>query len=368
MNRYAFFKLRCVYINRVYLVCFFYSLTFGQINAQNAPKYSNEFLNIGVGAKALGMGNAQVAVVNDATSGYWNPAGLLDIANKYEGTLMHAEYLGGNAQYDYIGFATPIDSVSHLGITAIRLGSDNIPDTRFLYDASGNLNYDNIRFFNVADYAVLFSYARKIRKLKLGANFKVIYRNAGNFANAWGFGLDVGAKYSLKNWHFGLMARDVTGTFNAWSHNTALVYDIFVLTGNEIPQNSIEITLPKLILGVAKSFKIKEKIGILPTLDLVTTFDGQRNVLYKSELISIDPSFGIELDYQKTVFLRGGINNFQQIKNFDGSTYTQSQLNFGIGLRIKKVTIDYALTKNNTDRLADAIFSNIFSIKAGFNK
>ena len=45
-------------------------------SAQNAPKYSNEFLYIGVGARGLGMGGAQAASVNDITSGYWNPAGL----------------------------------------------------------------------------------------------------------------------------------------------------------------------------------------------------------------------------------------------------------------------------------------------------
>ena len=40
-------------------------------------KYSNEFLNIGAGARGLAMGSAQVASVNDGTAGYWNPAGLL---------------------------------------------------------------------------------------------------------------------------------------------------------------------------------------------------------------------------------------------------------------------------------------------------
>ena len=47
--------------------------------AQDAPKYSNEFLAVGVGARALGMGNAFTAVTNDVTSGYWNPAGLLGV-------------------------------------------------------------------------------------------------------------------------------------------------------------------------------------------------------------------------------------------------------------------------------------------------
>src|SRR6478752_7434864 len=105
----------------------------GLIQAQiTAPKYSNEFLNIGIGARSLGMANVQTASVNDVTAGYWNPAGLLNIKTKYEVGLMHAEYFAGISKYDYVGFATQIDSQSVLAVSAIRFGTDNIPDTRFL--------------------------------------------------------------------------------------------------------------------------------------------------------------------------------------------------------------------------------------------
>lgn len=338
--------------------------------AQNTPKYSNEFLNIGIGARSLGMANTQVAISEDVTAGYWNPAGLLAIKDKYQVSLMHAEYFAGIAQYDYVGFATPIDSVSHIGASIIRFGVDDIPDTRFLYDADGRLNYDNISFFNSADYAFLLSYARKsklIKGLRLGANFKVVYRNVGDFANAWGFGLDFGMQLQRGTWQFGLMARDVTGTFNAWTHNTALIFDIFSQTGNEIPENSIELTLPRLILGVSKSFLIQKKYGILLSSDISTTYDGPRNTLIRSERISIDPRFGLELDYSKLVFLRFGLGNFQRIKSISGdSSYLSFQPNFGIGLKIKSIVIDYALTDIGDE--AEALYSNVFSFKVGFGK
>ncbi len=346
------------------LSCF--SIDIGQ--AQNTPKYSNEFLNIGVGGRGLGMSNAQVAIVNDVTAGYWNPAGLLQIQDKYQASLMHSEYFAGIAQYDYAAFATPIDSVSHLGISLIRFGVDNIPDTRFLYDADGRLNYDNIRFFNSADYAFLFSYARKsnlLRGLRLGATFKVVYRNAGDFANAWGFGLDFGAQLTRKNWHFGLMLKDITGTFNAWTHNTSLIFDTFTQTNNEIPENAIEITLPKLFLGIAYQFRIREKVGVLSSLDLGTTFDGPRNVLIRSDVVSMDPSLGFELDYQKIVFLRVSVGKFQQIKDAsDGSKYWTAQPNFGVGIKIKRVSLDYALSDIGDQ--AEGLYSNVFSLKVGF--
>ncbi len=350
------------------LFYFGFSAIFSSVLAQiTAPKYSNEFLNIGVSARGLGLAGSQVAIADDATAGYWNPAGLVHLQDRYQISLMHAEYFAGIAQYDFAAFATPIDSMSYMAVSLIRFGVDDIPDTRFLYDADGRLNYDNIRFFNAADYAFTFSYARRsnwIKGLSLGANLKVIYRNVGDFANAWGFGLDAGAQLRRENWRFGLMLRDTSPTFTAWSHNVDAIYDIFVQTGNEVPQNTTEVTLPKAILGVARIFNIKENFSILATADLNTTFDGQRNVLIQSRTVSIDPSIGLELDYKKLVYMRFAVGNFQNIKNFDGSTFLSYQPNFGIGIKIKNFAIDYALT--DVGDQSEALYSNVFSLRVGF--
>ncbi|HBH21893.1 MAG TPA: hypothetical protein DDY13_00575 [Cytophagales bacterium] len=332
------------------------------------PKYSNEFLAIGVGARAFGMGHAMTSISNGVSSTYWNPAGLLDIEEKYAASLMHASWFGGIANYDYAGFATPIDSNSHLGISLVRMGVDDIPDTRFLYDANGALNYDNIRFFSAADYAFFISYARKIPsipKLRLGGNIKVIYRNVGNFANAWGFGLDVSAIYKTNGWNFALMLRDVSGTFNVWTHNSSLLADIYAQTDNVIPETSIELTLPKTILGVSKSWRFAEKYGVLLAMDAILTFDGKRNTLLPSDFASVDPSFGLELDYLEKGFVRFGLGDFQEIKKLGGGTEMTMQPNFGIGVAFKNVRIDYALT--NVGELSESLYSHIFSINLGFN-
>ncbi len=55
-------------------------------------KYSNEFLNIGAGARGLGMGASQAASVTDGTAGYWNPAALVGVQNAPSINLMHASY------------------------------------------------------------------------------------------------------------------------------------------------------------------------------------------------------------------------------------------------------------------------------------
>src|SRR5215831_19787050 len=71
-------------------------------------KYSNEFLNIGAGARGLAMGSAQVASVEDGTAGYWNPAGLVGVKDHPNLNLMHSEYFAGIGKYDYGSVAVPL--------------------------------------------------------------------------------------------------------------------------------------------------------------------------------------------------------------------------------------------------------------------
>jgi len=334
----------------------------------NAPKYANEFLAIGVGARAAGMANTQVAIVSDATSGYWNPAGLLNQTNKFNGVLQHAEYFSGIAKYDYAAFSMPLDTVSALSFSIIRFGIDDIPDTRFLYDASGALNYDNIRFFSAADYGFFTSYARKLPILggiNVGGSFKIIHRRAGQFATGWGFGLDVGAQYKLKNWKLGAMFRDVTGTFTAWSINSDSLVSTYVQTGNVVPSTTLEVALPRLILGVGRQFTFK-KFGLLPTFDLTITFDGKRNTLVKSSLASIDPTMGLEISYASMAFLRVGVKNYQELKNFDGSTYAVAEPTFGLGFKYRALSLDYALTSVGVQ--TESLYTHVFSLMLNLDK
>lgn len=334
-----------------------------------APKYSNEFLSIGVGARALGMSNSYITSVNDVTAGYWNPAGLLGIKNQHQVALMHSEYFAGIAKYDYGAFATRLDSNSVLGVSMVRFGVDDIPNTTELIDANGNVNYDRITTFSAVDYAFLVSYAKqlKIPGLRLGANVKIIRRKVGDFAGAWGFGLDAGAQYDYKKWKFAAMARDVTSTFNAWSTNLSEeTKQVFIATGNEIPGNSVEITLPKLLLGAARKFDFTEKISLLAEVNMDATFDGKRNVLIKSKAISLDPHMGLEASYMNIIFLRAGIGNYQTYTDAVGKKINTMQPNIGVGVKIKSVYIDYALTDIGDKSVA--LYSNVFSIKVDINK
>jgi hypothetical protein len=349
---------------------FIFVATFISFGAM-AQKYSNEFLNIGVGGRALGMANANVATAEGAYAGYWNPAGLLTQKKNIEIGLMHAEYFAGIAKYDFIGATKRIDSNSVAGLSILRFGVDNIPNTLDLVDANGNVDYSKITSFNAVDFAALLSYARRIPSLKgldIGGNFKIIRRRIGDFAGAWGFGLDASAKYNYKKWVLAAMARDVTGTFNAWSFNfSQQQIATLIQTNNKIPTNSLEITSPKLILGLARSFSFwKDRISVLGEVNLINTFDGQRNTVISSKLWSMEPAFGLEVGYKGFVFLRGGLGNIQKQLNDRATLYvTTVQPNIGVGVHYEIFTLDYALTDIG-DHSA-SLYSNIFSLKIALN-
>jgi hypothetical protein len=336
-------------------------------------KYSNEFLSIGIGARALAMSGSVSASIGDVSAGYWNPAGLASIGSDAQVGLMHAEYFAGIAKFDWGSVAIPVQNKSRvIGLSFIRFGVDDIPNTLFLFEPDGSINYDNITNFSVADYAFMFHYAQQLGKvegLRIGGSAKVIHRTAGGFAKSWGFGLDLGMQYTLKDhWHFGAMLRDITTTFNAWSFDfTEDEQQVLLQTGNILPESSYEITAPRIILSAAYAAPLGEKFGVLTELNFDLTTDGKRNVLVSGAPLSVDPHLGVEFNYAKLIYLRGGVGNLQRALSDDNlEEVWLVQPNIGVGLRIKSVALDYAFTNiSGNDQL---LYSHVFSLMVDINK
>jgi hypothetical protein len=353
-------------MNRTFLTSCCLLVLSGLSHAQT-PKYSNEFLSIGVGARGMGMSGAVAASTDDATSAAWNPAGLNGIGSDIQIAAMHAELFAGISKFDYGTVASRIDTSRVIGFSVIRFGTDDIPNTLDLMDASGVIDYSKLKSFSIADYAFLFSYAKtsKIEGLRYGGSAKIIHRKVGEFGKAWGFGIDLGAQYQKGNWLFGLMAKDITSTYNAWSYNTELFEETFSTTGNEIPKNSTEITLPKMILGAGYRRDITSKISLLAEINADMTFDGPRNVFISSNPVSVDPHIGLEIGYNRFVFLRAGLMNIQKVKNFDQTQSTIVQPNLGLGVKLGRLALDYALANIGSN---ETPYSNIFSLRLDINK
>ena len=332
-------------------------------SAQAVRKYSNEFLNIGVDAAALGMSNAVVAGTNDVNSGYWNPAGLVNLEQN-QVSLMHAAYFANIANYDYIAFAKPLDDDSAIGLSVIRFGVDDILNTTQLIDEQGNIDFNRISLFSTADYAVTFSYARRlpIDGLNVGANAKVVRRIIGDFASSWGFGLDVGLQWKKGKWDFGVMARDITTTVNAWSideEQFATISDAVEGQNQELPE-STEITIPKLQMGLGRTWIHHYDYSFRAEVDFNFRF-AQTNDVISSSSVSMTPAAGFEFGYNELVYVRAGVGNFQEITQLDNTASLSFQPNIGVGFKYKGIHVDYALTDIG-DQSA-ALYSNVFSLK-----
>ena len=336
-------------------------------NSQIVRKYSNEFLNIGAGARGLAMGGAVISNQNDVYAPMWNPAGLTEVERDWQGAAMHAEYFESIAKYDYISFAKALDSKNGvLGISIVRLGIDNILNTTQMIDSEGNIDYDKITKFSTSDYAGIISYAFHPggkQKISVGVNAKIVYRNVGKFANGFGFGFDLGAIYKTDSgYQLGAMLRDATTTVNFWTINQKELSA--VVNGEEFnpaPKDKMEITMPKLNMGISKNFELNRDLEFLPEAGVNVDF-AKTAALISTDFASITPYLGAELSFQKMIFVRAGVNKFQNVTDIeDLKRKVTFQPSAGIGVRYRGLTLDYAITSTGIG--GSNYFSNFFSLK-----
>lgn len=333
-----------------------------------APTYSNEFLELPRGARAYSLYDASIVMPDQAFSVGGNPALLQTLHQRHAAALMHVSHFEGLASSDLAAYATRLDSISVLGVALFRYGVDQIPNTTDLIDASGNFDYDRLTYFSTADYAVHLSYARKwTPQSSWGVNLKVIYRQVGSFASAFGMGWDIGYYARMDRFSYALQVTDATSSVTTWSYNAeALAIPDFVLPSgdtvrNAVPSSKVEIKMPAFRAAIAFPFQINQDFHITALAALRLNTDGERNSLVHFNRFSMDPSFAAELDYQSMIYLRLGCSQFQKISKLDSGSYWSVEPSMGLGLKFSNFQIDYAL--GNVSSMGLARFSHIFSLK-----
>lgn len=304
------------------------SLSFSQTEV---GKYSGEFLSLGVGGRALGMGGAHVAVAEDVTSGYWNPAGLARM-NYPQISLMHEEHFGSLVNYNYAAVAIPYGPDMSFAVSAIRLSIDGIPDTRdALIDrqtgeqisdptnVNWGLDYSKITEFSNTDWAFFLSFAKKQSdNFYWGANVKFIRRDIAEFG-ATGIGFDVGAIYMpYDNFTVGANIMDVTTTFLVW----------------DTPSGRNELISPTAKIGAAYMLEL---LGgrFTPAMDFDIRFENRQSASnFNIGPVSFDARFGLEYNYNNLIAIRGGYNDVKQFT-------------VGAGVKLPKLNIDYTFATFN---------------------
>ncbi len=179
------------------------------VPAQSDGEYGTTMnLGYGAGARALSLGRAYVAMANDPTAVFWNPAGL-EIIPRTSFTLFHNQLFEGT-MYDFVGFAYPTLNYGTVGIGFTRVGTDDIPYVSEHNVVLGSMNYEEDELY--------ISYAKKLPfRLYGGLTFKFRRQSFSLInQNATGLGLDFGLMYRpeweskfLRNLGFGFSFRNL---------------------------------------------------------------------------------------------------------------------------------------------------------------
>ncbi|MCH8567261.1 MAG: PorV/PorQ family protein [Balneolales bacterium] len=316
------------------------------VQAQNFIRvsYGNDFMSVGSGARALGMGGSHTAIVNDVTAAYWNPAGLVFVEG-FEAAYMHSERFGGIVGYDYGGIAMPVPgSQGTFAVSFFRQGVDNIKNTLNAWDRDRQRPRENpndfITEFSAADLAFLISYGSPVTDdLSWGATVKVLNSRIGPFANAWGYSVDVGAMYRSGDYMFGINLMDITTMMKFWSVNASELQALETEFGDEIPVGENEVILPTIRAGAARVFDFGD-LKLIGSFDTSFRFENRRTYYFNVGSMSIEPHIGLEASYLERLFLRFGFTDFAT----DRSSRIYTSPTLGAGFRLGAFDFDYGFS------------------------
>jgi hypothetical protein len=312
--------------------------------AARAAKFAGAFMEDGGCARALGMGGAFVAVADDPTATFWNPAGLSRLERR-ELFVMHDERFGDLVDRAFASFVAPVrwsllgGQDGGVGLTVIRLGIDDIPFTEHLaplLDDNGNGTVDDvellgifdlqdqIRFKSDQEFAFMLSYGERKGSWLIGGTVKVIRQSVGDYSSL-GIGADLGLQRPgiWKGLDFGLKLQDLTTTYLSWD------------TGHN------EVIFPAIVPGLAYNIPLSRldmNILLAGSVELRAEDRGDADQWSAGDF-SGNGHLGAEISFSRKVFLRGGFNS-----GFDAGS-----LAAGAGFRINPLTVDYAYAGDMMD-------------------
>lgn len=301
------------------------SVVFGQ-----SSKYAGSFLEIPVGARAMGMGDAFVSVADDGTAFHYNPAGAALTDSELLSAMYSSQYgrlFAPLSNFFFIGYAQRLQDIN-VAVDWVRLSVDDIPSEpdltiydspaqRELFVKTGSTSgyfssaddavYLNIsRMFNF-DFNMAWAFPKLPIQLPVGINFKIIHRLLNGRA-ASGVGIDggfmmrfpIGSFFDKKNYgtfSFGMSLRDITNTRIAWDTQTT----------ETIPRSTV--------WGVSYNVPLEP-------------IDGNILLAFNRDAMYGDIMMGAEYEYHSLLSIR-----------FGGDA---SNLTAGAGIRLDFMRVDYA--------------------------
>jgi len=339
------------YTFKKYIHCITALLLFGTaIVTAQGEKYAAAFLEIPLGARALGMGSAFSSVADDGTAFFWNPAGT-SLVNRKVLSVMYSSQHGsvGNplANYIFTGFTLPVSTVS-VSANWIRFSTDDMQRYDDLTQIiSPEEREERVRralqgnFFSNSEDAFIFSIARnntfKIDwgwslfeipiEIPVGANFKIIKQKIAD-NSASGIGIDLGTmiRFNLKDF-----------TFSEYWPQVAIAFNLRDIGGSKVSWDTQrQHTIPQSLLWGISFNQPLEFIDtdVILSYDHDGRYDGTNNV-------------GLEATYKKQFALRSGLQ--------------RGGFTAGAGIDFNFLKIDYSYLANS-----DKMLGNVHRLGGAF--
>ncbi len=315
-----------------FLVMLSSSFTFAQAFKSNVSKKGTTaapFLSIGQGARALSMGGAFVAVADDPSSMYWNPAGIADI-NGVSLIVDHTQWLA-DIQYNYLAGTIHLGD---LGTVGVSFTASSIDEMRVTTTENPEGNGET---FAVSDVAFSIAYAIKLTdKFAIGFNPKFIYQKIWKMS-ASAMAIDIGVKYEtpFDGAILGMSISNFGSKMQMQGNSSSVLFDPDpTTTGNN---GKIPATLATEEWALPLNFKVglAYKAYADPSNKLTLAIDASHP---SDNYESID--LGAEYIFNDFLALRGGYKSMFLVDSQEGMT-------LGVGVKQAVVgnfqfTFDYA--------------------------
>ena len=317
---------RFIFLIIILLPCSVFAGSFSKVGTAAA-----QFLKIGVGARAMGMGGSFTAIANDVSSIYWNPAGIANLDRTSIG-FTHTEWFA-DISHDFLGVVVPISSSDFIGVQAITLNTAEQEVTTVANPDGTGIFYD------VRDLAIGLSYTRQLTdRFSVGLTAKYVMQNLYN-VQASSLTLDIGSylRTGFHNLTIGMAISNFGGTMQLDGRDLITIADVnSSFSGNYNPDARLttqEYPLPLIFrVGLAMDF-VGGNDPVIQSDDYRFTLATEGTHLNDNEERF---NIGGECAWTETVFVRAGYKF-----NYDTEKWA-----LGVGVNIpigsQKVVFDYA--------------------------
>ncbi len=186
----------------------------------NVGTRAAQFLKIGVGMRATAMGDAFVAVANDASALYWNPAGLSRVSRR-QVIFNQANWIAG-IRFGYVGMVWPLPNRGTIGGAMTYLGSGEMKvRTEDAPEGTGET-------FEVNDLALTFAYGLPFTdRFSFGFAFKYISEQIWHMsASAYAIDLGIHFDTDFHGIQLGMNLSNFGGKMRLMGEDTRFIYNI----------------------------------------------------------------------------------------------------------------------------------------------